>query len=139
NSIQRTYAFVSLAGSTIRKRPRRRYDEIERLYSCSFEDCTKAYDTLNHLNLHVTMQKHGARRNPSGFKELWKLWRSQKKVEQLQNRSGRRRGVEHDDDEPHALHHTASGFCSTNPDHRAFCALYIAAALLYSSRAIALL
>lgn len=66
NPGQRTYAFVSLAGSTIRKRPRRRYDEIERLYSCSFEDCTKAYGTLNHLNAHVTMQKHGPKRNPSG-------------------------------------------------------------------------
>ncbi|KAF8603890.1 hypothetical protein BDV93DRAFT_441819, partial [Ceratobasidium sp. AG-I] len=81
NPGQRTYAFVSLAGSTIRKRPRRRYDEIERLYSCSYEDCTKAYGTLNHLNAHVTMQKHGLKRNPSEFKELRKLWRSQKKAE----------------------------------------------------------
>ncbi|KAG8756652.1 hypothetical protein FRC12_010503 [Ceratobasidium sp. 428] len=116
NPGQRTYAFVSLAGSTIRKRPRRRYDEIERLYSCSFEDCTKAYGTLNHLNAHVTMQKHGAKRNPSEFKELRKLWRSQKKAEQIQNRPRRRRGVGHDDDDPRGLQRTASGSYSTDPE-----------------------
>ncbi|KAJ1307012.1 hypothetical protein OPQ81_007992 [Rhizoctonia solani] len=111
NPGQRTYAFVSLAGSTIRKRPRRRYDEIERLYSCSFEDCTKAYGTLNHLNAHVTMQKHGPKRNPSEFKELRKLWRTQKKAEQVANRPrGKRRG---DDDHPHALHRTVSGSYSS--------------------------
>ncbi|KAG9110203.1 hypothetical protein FRC07_008223 [Ceratobasidium sp. 392] len=70
NPGQRTYAFVSLAGSTIRKCLRRHYDEIERLYLCSFEDCTKPCGMLNHLNAHVTMQKHGAKRNPSEFKEL---------------------------------------------------------------------
>ncbi|KAG9103247.1 actin-like protein arp8 [Ceratobasidium sp. 370] len=116
NPGQRTYAFVSLAGSTIRKRPRRRYDEIERLYSCSFEDCTKAYGTLNHLNAHVTMQKHGPKRNPSEFKELRKLWRSQKKAEQMQNRPRRRRGVGQDDDDPRALQRTASGSYSTDPE-----------------------
>ncbi|KAG9121184.1 hypothetical protein FRC07_002964 [Ceratobasidium sp. 392] len=123
NPGQRTYAFVSLAESAIRKRPRRRNDEIECLYSCSFEDCTRAYGTLNHLNAHVSMRKHGAKRDPS---ELEKLWRSQKKAEQLKNRPGRRRGVGHDDDDPCALHRTAFGSYSTNPDHRAFYALYIA-------------
>ncbi|CUA74632.1 hypothetical protein RSOLAG22IIIB_05640 [Rhizoctonia solani] len=110
NPGQRTYAFVSLAGSTIRKRPRRRYDEIERLYACSFEDCTKAYGTLNHLNAHVTMQKHGAKRNPSEFKELRKLWRNQKKAEQVTRPRGKRHP---EDDHPHALHRTASGSYSS--------------------------
>ena len=59
NPGQRIDVFVSLAGSTIQKRPRRRYDEIERLYSCSYEDRTKAYGTLNHLN--------DLKRNPSGM------------------------------------------------------------------------
>jgi transcription factor CON7 len=66
SSSNKTYAFVSLPGTTIRKRPRRRYDEIERLYHCSWPDCTKAYGTLNHLNAHVVMQKHGPRRLPAG-------------------------------------------------------------------------
>jgi len=62
----KTYSFVSLAGTTIRKRPRMMHDEIEHLYHCPWPDCTKAYDTLDHLNAHVMMQKHGLRRLSSG-------------------------------------------------------------------------
>ncbi|KAG6810890.1 hypothetical protein H0H92_009920 [Tricholoma furcatifolium] len=82
----KTYSFVALPGNAVKKRPRRRYDEIERLYQCSFPECNKAYGTLNHLNAHVTMQKHGPKRQPSGsfghsseFKELRKQWRKAKK------------------------------------------------------------
>jgi hypothetical protein len=32
----RTYSFVPLPGNNLKKRPRRRYDEIERLYRCGF-------------------------------------------------------------------------------------------------------
>lgn len=60
------YSFVSLPGNGVKKRPRRRYDEIERLYQCSWQNCTKAYGTLNHLNAHITMQKHGPKRSPNG-------------------------------------------------------------------------
>ena len=63
----KTYSFVSLPGNAVKKRPRRRYDEIERLYQCSWPDCTKAYGTLNHLNAHITMQRHGSKRNPNGM------------------------------------------------------------------------
>ena len=62
----KTYSFVALPGNTVKKRPRRRYDEIERLYHCSWQDCTKGYGTLNHLNAHVLMQKHGPKRAPAG-------------------------------------------------------------------------
>ncbi|KZT69248.1 hypothetical protein DAEQUDRAFT_636399, partial [Daedalea quercina L-15889] len=75
----KTYSFVSLPGNAVKKRPRRRYDEIERLYQCSWPNCTKAYGTLNHLNAHVTMQKHGPKRSPGEFKELRKQWRQTKK------------------------------------------------------------
>lgn len=75
------YSFVSLPGNAVKKRPRRRYDEIERLYQCSWQNCTKAYGTLNHLNAHVTMQKHGQKRSPNEFKELRKQWRKAKKEE----------------------------------------------------------
>ncbi|KIY53358.1 hypothetical protein FISHEDRAFT_14728, partial [Fistulina hepatica ATCC 64428] len=75
----KTYSFVALPGNTVKKRPRRRYDEIERLYQCNWNGCTKAYGTLNHLNAHVTMQKHGPKRSPNEFKELRKLWRKAKK------------------------------------------------------------
>ncbi|KAK6992180.1 Zn finger family DNA binding protein [Favolaschia claudopus] len=78
-SNKKTYSFVALPGNAVRKRPRRRYDEIERLYQCSWPECNKAYGTLNHLNAHVQMQKHGAKRSPNEFKELRKQWRKEKK------------------------------------------------------------
>jgi len=65
-SAEKTYSFVALPGNAIKKRPRRRYDEIERLYQCAWPECTKSYGTLNHLNAHVTMQKHGPKRSPAG-------------------------------------------------------------------------
>jgi hypothetical protein len=30
------------------------------------EECAKAYGTLNHLNAHIQMQRHGEKRNPNG-------------------------------------------------------------------------
>ncbi|CEH11758.1 related to c2h2 transcriptional regulator [Ceraceosorus bombacis] len=69
-------------GSNHKKRPRRRYDEIERLYNCSFPGCAKSYGTLNHLNAHVAMQKHGAKRTPGEFKEMRKAWRKGKREEE---------------------------------------------------------
>ncbi|RDX50923.1 hypothetical protein OH76DRAFT_1316310, partial [Lentinus brumalis] len=75
----KTYSFVSLPGNAVKKRPRRRYDEIERLYQCNWPNCSKAYGTLNHLNAHVTMQRHGSKRSPNEFKELRKKWRQEKK------------------------------------------------------------
>jgi hypothetical protein len=58
SSTDKIYSFVAIPGTNQRKRPRRRYDEIERLYHCNWPGCTKAYGTLNHLNAHVSMQKH---------------------------------------------------------------------------------
>ncbi|EAU90513.2 hypothetical protein CC1G_00897 [Coprinopsis cinerea okayama7 len=81
---RKNYSFIALPGNAVKKRPRRRYDEIERLYQCSWPDCTKAYGTLNHLNAHVTMQKHGPKRSPSEFKELRKKWRAAKKEAESQ-------------------------------------------------------
>ncbi|KAF9560938.1 hypothetical protein BGW38_009026, partial [Lunasporangiospora selenospora] len=78
----KVYSFVPLSGVHTKKRPRRRFDEIERLYVCNWGDCEKSYGTLNHLNAHVTMQKHGPKRHPSEFKELRKAWRKQKKAEE---------------------------------------------------------
>ncbi|KAG8934251.1 hypothetical protein FRC02_010312 [Tulasnella sp. 418] len=75
----RTYSFVSLPGNALRKRPRRKYEEIERLYSCNYQGCTKSYGTLNHLNAHVTMQRHGPKRTPGEFKEMRKQWKRRKK------------------------------------------------------------
>lgn len=48
------------------RRKRRKYEEIERRYHCGWNGCTKAYGTLNHLNDHVSLQGHGAKRRGSG-------------------------------------------------------------------------
>lgn len=61
------YSFVPIPGAQQHKRPRRRYEEIERMYKCGWNGCEKAYGTLNHLNAHVTMQGHGAKRTPEGM------------------------------------------------------------------------
>ncbi|KAH7088348.1 C2H2 transcription factor-like protein [Paraphoma chrysanthemicola] len=72
---------------TQHKRPRRRYEEIERMYKCGWNGCEKAYGTLNHLNAHVTMQSHGQKRTPEEFKEIRKEWKAKKKEEEAQRKA----------------------------------------------------
>ncbi|KAK1750627.1 hypothetical protein QBC47DRAFT_406687 [Echria macrotheca] len=76
------YSFVPIPGAQQHKRPRRRYEEIDRMYRCGYGGtCQKAYGTLNHLNAHVTMQGHGLKRTPEEFKEIRKQWKQRKKEE----------------------------------------------------------
>ncbi|KAN0086428.1 hypothetical protein V8E54_000116 [Elaphomyces granulatus] len=75
------YSFVPIPGAQQHKRPRRRYEEIERMYKCGWNGCEKAYGTLNHLNAHVTMQSHGSKRTPEEFKEIRKEWKARKEEE----------------------------------------------------------
>ncbi|ETN42483.1 uncharacterized protein HMPREF1541_01639 [Cyphellophora europaea CBS 101466] len=79
---QQVYSFVPIPGAQQHKRPRRRYEEIERMYKCGWNGCEKAYGTLNHLNAHVTMQSHGSKRTPEEFKEIRKEWKARKKEEE---------------------------------------------------------
>ncbi|MCJ1441438.1 MAG: hypothetical protein MMC23_001925 [Stictis urceolatum] len=79
---QQVYSFVPIPGAQQHKRPRRRYEEIERMYKCGHNGCEKAYGTLNHLNAHVTMQSHGSKRTPEEFKEIRKEWKARKKEEE---------------------------------------------------------
>ncbi|KAL8730822.1 MAG: hypothetical protein Q9181_004526 [Wetmoreana brouardii] len=81
------YSFVPIPGAQQHKRPRRRYEEIERMYKCGWQGCEKAYGTLNHLNAHVTMQSHGQKRTPEEFKEIRKEWKQRKKEEEAQRKS----------------------------------------------------
>ncbi|KAI8065995.1 hypothetical protein BDF21DRAFT_345940 [Thamnidium elegans] len=87
SSTEKIYSFVAIPGTNQKKRPRRRFDEIERLYHCNWAECTKAYGTLNHLNAHVSMQKHGSKRHPSEFKEMRKEWRRQKKEREARKKA----------------------------------------------------
>ncbi|OXV06339.1 hypothetical protein Egran_05891 [Elaphomyces granulatus] len=80
------YSFVPIPGAQQHKRPRRRYEEIERMYKCGWNGCEKAYGTLNHLNAHVTMQSHGSKRTPEEFKEIRKEWKARKKEEENQRK-----------------------------------------------------
>ncbi|KAK4662186.1 uncharacterized protein QC763_711370 [Podospora pseudopauciseta] len=81
------YSFVPIPGAQQHKRPRRRYEEIERMYKCGWNGCEKAYGTLNHLNAHVTMQGHGNKRTPEEFKEIRKEWKARKKEEEAQRKA----------------------------------------------------
>ncbi|KAJ8097477.1 hypothetical protein POJ06DRAFT_32813 [Lipomyces tetrasporus] len=81
------YSFVPLPGAAQQKRPRRRYEEIERIYKCGWQGCEKAYGTLNHLNAHVTMQNHGPKRTPEEFKETRKEWKARKKEEETRRKA----------------------------------------------------
>ncbi|KAK9674844.1 hypothetical protein K7432_016843 [Basidiobolus ranarum] len=75
---KKVFSFVALPGINGKKRPRRKFDEIERLYRCNWQGCSKSYGTLNHLNAHVMMQKHGIKRLPNEFKEMRKHWKKQR-------------------------------------------------------------
>ncbi|KAL2277375.1 hypothetical protein FJTKL_00075 [Diaporthe vaccinii] len=81
------YSFVPIPGAQQHKRPRRRYEEIERMYKCGWNGCEKAYGTLNHLNAHVTMQSHGQKRIPEEFKEIRKEWKARKKAEEAERKA----------------------------------------------------
>ncbi|QPG73577.1 hypothetical protein FOA43_000889 [Brettanomyces nanus] len=63
------------------KRKRKKFHEVERLYKCNYPNCTKAYGTLNHLNCHIVLQKHGKKRMPSEFKELREKLKRRRKAE----------------------------------------------------------
>ncbi|KAG8897134.1 hypothetical protein FRB99_008424 [Tulasnella sp. 403] len=60
----KTYSFVALPGNAVHRRltSRPRYGER---YRCNWDGCTKSYSTLNHLNTHITMQEHDAKRTPN--------------------------------------------------------------------------
>ncbi|KAI9283195.1 hypothetical protein BY458DRAFT_583069 [Sporodiniella umbellata] len=87
HGVPKVFSFVPLPGVQQKKRPRRKYHEVERLYKCHFQNCNKSYGTLNHLNAHVSMQKHGPKRQPSEFKELRKIWRKQKRENKIRQKS----------------------------------------------------
>ena len=51
---------------------------------------TDADGTLNHLNAHCSMQKHGPKRLPAEFKEIRKAWRQRKKAEEASKSSSKK-------------------------------------------------
>ncbi|CCH45934.1 hypothetical protein BN7_5521 [Wickerhamomyces ciferrii] len=66
-----------------KKRPRRKANEMERLYACNYNNCKNSYGTLNHLNAHITFKRHGPKRKPEEFKQIRELYKIKKnKLEQ---------------------------------------------------------
>ncbi|KAI5794679.1 hypothetical protein FPQ18DRAFT_290050 [Pyronema domesticum] len=76
------YQAQQLPGTTQNKRPRRRFDQIERIYKCGWNDCQKAYGTLAHLNAHVTMNSHGVKRTVADGRKIREEWKKKKKEEE---------------------------------------------------------
>lgn len=60
------FKVVPVPGRNKIKRPRRRHDEIDRMYACGWDGCDKAYGWLSHLNAHVSSQGHGPKRLGDG-------------------------------------------------------------------------
>jgi hypothetical protein len=79
--MNQVYSFVPIPGAQQHKRPRRKFEEIERMYLCGWNGCQKSYGTLNHLNAHVTMQQHGPKRLPDGKLNLISLYNASRSVE----------------------------------------------------------
>eukprot|EP00158_Paraphelidium_tribonemae_P002914 Partr_v1_DN25777_c2_g1_i3_m74859 putative C2H2 transcription factor (Con7) len=50
------------------RRKRRKFDEINRIYKCSWHGCSKSYGTLNHLNHHIHLQGHGEKMTINDFR-----------------------------------------------------------------------
>ncbi|KAJ5759213.1 hypothetical protein N7520_006369 [Penicillium odoratum] len=73
------YSFIPIAGNCQQKRPRRRHEEVDRIYKCDKSGCKKAYGTLNHLNAHLIAQSHGAKRRAEEFKGIHKRYKAKKK------------------------------------------------------------
>lgn len=61
-----------------KKRPRRKANEMERLYACNWKNCKNSYGTLNHLNAHITFKRHGPKRKPEEFKQIRELYKLKK-------------------------------------------------------------
>lgn len=68
------------------KCPRQRCEETERMYKCGWNGCEKTYGTLNHLNGHVTMQSHGAKRTSEEYREARYKWKMKRKEMEHQRR-----------------------------------------------------
>ncbi|KEF50935.1 uncharacterized protein A1O9_13015 [Exophiala aquamarina CBS 119918] len=76
------YSFVLATDAERHKRKRRRQVEIQRIYKCGWNGCTKAYGTLNHLNTHVAAKTHGTKRTSQESKEIRNEWKARKKGEE---------------------------------------------------------
>lgn len=83
-----------------KKRPRRKANEMERLYACNWKNCKNSYGTLNHLNAHITFKRHGPKRKPEEFKQIRELYKLKKtKLEKAKQELSKAHGTNDDQSE----------------------------------------
>lgn len=83
------------------KRKRKKFNEVERFYSCNHPNCNKSYGTLNHLNSHIFLQNHGRKRLPQEFKEIRLKLKLKRKLEREKDREQERSRREQREKENH--------------------------------------
>lgn len=84
---QQHFQHLQQATQPKKKRPRRKANEMERLYACNYKSCKNSYGTLNHLNAHITFKRHGPKRKPEEFKQIRELYKLKKtKLDELAKR-----------------------------------------------------
>lgn len=69
----------------VKKRTRRKFQDIERYYVCDFPNCGKSYGALTHLNEHRVIQKHGPRLKLEDFTNVKKLIEFKKLQQRILN------------------------------------------------------
>ncbi|KAH3672044.1 hypothetical protein WICMUC_004491 [Wickerhamomyces mucosus] len=79
-SNEQNFQAISSPDSFKKKRPRRKANEMIRLYACNYKSCQNSYGTLNHLNAHIQFKKHGQKRKPEEFKQIRELYKLKKKL-----------------------------------------------------------
>lgn len=85
------------------KRKRKKFNEVERFYSCNYHNCNKSYGTLNHLNSHIFLQNHGKKRLPQEFKEIRLKLKQKRKLEREKDREKERSRQDQPEQEGHHL------------------------------------
>lgn len=72
NQRPRQYSFVTMSHhlQPTKKRLRRSFNEIDRIYACLHPNCKKSYGTLNNLNAHIIMQNHGEKRCAADYSQF---------------------------------------------------------------------
>lgn len=69
-----------------RKRQRKKFEDVKRLYYCDYQNCNKGYGSLTHLNEHRVIQRHGPRKKIDDFKHVKLAELQEKKQQQQQQR-----------------------------------------------------
>ncbi|ODQ45151.1 hypothetical protein PICMEDRAFT_12886 [Pichia membranifaciens NRRL Y-2026] len=77
--VRNEHSHINSAEYSRCRRKRKKAFEVERHYRCNYQFCNKAYGTLNHLNTHILIQKHGKKRLPQEFSQLRKQLRKERR------------------------------------------------------------